>query len=73
MAKSRQTLDALGRLREVLVAQQAAYFQQAQEQHSRIDQDQRTDSMVHPDDSKVGGFAGGEPKKRRGVSQFRRS
>ncbi|KAF2153882.1 hypothetical protein K461DRAFT_292584 [Myriangium duriaei CBS 260.36] len=67
MNKSRQTLEALGRLRETLVAQQAAYFQQAQEHHNRLDQDsKRNDSVMQQDDSKVGGFAGSEPKKRRG-------
>ncbi|GAM87868.1 hypothetical protein ANO11243_058960 [Dothideomycetidae sp. 11243] len=67
MNKSRQAHEALGRMREVLVAQQAAYFQQAQEQHNRLDLDsKRNDSVHQQDESKLGGFAGSEPKKRRG-------
>lgn len=71
MNKSRNTLNALGRLRDVLVAQQAIYYQQAQEESLRLDQDRnRNDSVHHTGESKLdGGFAGGEPKKRRGVSR----
>lgn len=68
MAKSRSTLDSLSRMREVIVAQQqAAFIQQAQEQQYK-NQDDKRDSVHHIDDSKAGGFAGPESKKRRGVS-----
>ncbi|TKX20570.1 GATA zinc finger domain-containing protein [Elsinoe australis] len=66
MNKNRQTMEALARLRETLVAHQTAYFQQAQE-NLRLNQDsKRNDSVHQPDESKAGGFAGAEPKKRRG-------
>ncbi|KAF4554859.1 Biofilm regulator 1 [Elsinoe fawcettii] len=66
MSKTRHTLESLGRLREGLVAHQTAYFQQAQE-NLRLSQDaKRNDSVHQHDDSKAGGFAGAEPKKRRG-------
>lgn len=65
MARSRGTLECLGRMRETVVAQQAAYYQQAQEQqHYKAQDDLKRDS-VH-DESKAGGFAGAEAKKRRG-------
>lgn len=68
MNKNRQTMEALARLRETLVAHQTAYFQQAQE-NLRLNQDsKRNDSVHQQDESKAGGFAGAEPKKRRGVS-----
>ncbi|KAG8626730.1 hypothetical protein KVT40_005675 [Elsinoe batatas] len=66
MNKTRHTLESLGKLREGLVAHQTAYFQQAQE-NLRLSQDaKRNDSVHQHDDSKSGGFAGAEPKKRRG-------
>ncbi|PNS16651.1 hypothetical protein CAC42_4615 [Sphaceloma murrayae] len=67
MNKNRHTMEALSRLRESLVAHQTAYFQQAQE-NLRLNQDSKRNDSVHTqgDDSKTGGFAGGEPKKRRG-------
>lgn len=67
MNKSRYTLDALSRLREVLVAQQAAYIQQAQEQRLHAESDaKRNDSVHHLEHVKDDGFNGPEPKKRRG-------
>lgn len=66
MAKQRNTLDSLGRMREVIVAQQAAYLQ-AQEQQYKT-QDVKRDSVHQVEDAKGGGFAGPEAKKRRGVS-----
>jgi len=64
MAKSRGTLESLGRMRDNVVAQQAAYFQQAQEQQFKSQDDFKRDS-IH-DEAKLGGFAGAEAKKRRG-------
>jgi len=65
MNKSKYTLDALSRLREVLVAQQAAYIQQAQEQRFKSENDARRNDSVHHVE-KGDGFNGPEPKKRRG-------
>jgi len=70
MNKSRRSLDALNKLREVLVAQQAVYFQQAQEQRFKSETEARRDDSLHQSEEAKGGFAGGEPKKRRGVSLF---
>ncbi|KAF1350686.1 hypothetical protein BDV97DRAFT_376385 [Delphinella strobiligena] len=66
MARSRGTLDSLGRMREVIVAQQAACYQQAHEQQFKAQDETKRDSVHQVDDSKVGGFAGPEAKKRRG-------
>ncbi|GAB7352310.1 hypothetical protein MBLNU459_g2761t2 [Dothideomycetes sp. NU459] len=67
MNKQRHALDALSRLREVIVAQEAAFFQQAQEQQFKAqDEGKRNDSFHNSDDTKGGGFAGPEAKKRRG-------
>lgn len=65
--KTRLTLEALAKMRESLLAQQALYHQQAQEQYHRDEDAKRNDSIHQQDESKSGGFAGGEPKKRRGV------
>jgi hypothetical protein len=60
-------VDCLSKIREVVVAQQVAYDQQAAEQR----QQQKTyaepimSAMQHEDDIKCG-FAGSDPKKRRG-------
>lgn len=66
MARSRGTLDSLGRMREVIVTQQAVYHQQAHEQQFKAQDETKRDSVHQVDDSKVGGFAGPEAKKRRG-------
>jgi len=68
MNKSRFTLEALGRMREVLIAQEAAYLQQAQEQRfqSEAEAEAKRNDSVHVSDEGKGGFAGPEPKKRRG-------
>lgn len=68
MSKSRMQLEALTKIREVVVAQQVAYDQQAAEQ--RQQQKVFAESMPsasNPDseDSKAG-FAGSDTKKRRG-------
>lgn len=69
MTKSRLQLDALSKIREVVVAQQVAYDQQAAEQR----QQQKAYSEVPPPssapsetDDMRGGFASGDAKKRRG-------
>lgn len=68
IAKSHLAMDSLAKIREVILTQQAAYDQQAQETRYKAEQDTRVDehqqSLV--DDSKAGGFAGAESKKRRG-------
>lgn len=68
MSKSRMQLDALTKIREVVVAQQVAYDQQAAEQR------QQKKSFAEPSLSAVNsesedckaGFAGSDTKKRRG-------
>ena len=69
MTKSRLQLEALSKIREVVVAQQVAYEQQAAEQR----QQQKAFSEVAPPpapssdtDESRGGFAAGDAKKRRG-------
>lgn len=67
--KQRQTLDAIAKMRDVAVAQETAFFQQAQEQQFKAqDEGKRSDSFHNADDAVGGGFAGPEAKKRRGVS-----
>ena len=63
--KSRQTHDLMTRLREELLSQQAAYFHQGQEQRPPAEP-ARIDSFHQTEEAKL---AGGEPKKRRGVSE----
>jgi len=67
MSKSRLQLDSLSKIREVIVAQQLAYDQQAAEQ--RQQQKAYAEPIMsggpHEDDMKAG-FAGSDPKKRRG-------
>ena len=67
MEKSRRQLDCYAKMREFIIAQQTAYFHQAQEQQSRAQEGIKRDS-VQGEESKAGGFAGAEAKKRRGVS-----
>ncbi|KAK8214732.1 hypothetical protein M8818_002312 [Zalaria obscura] len=65
--KTRNTLEALSRMREVLLAeQQAAYYQQAQEQRYKAEDDAKHHDAASQQDDKAGGFAGAESKKRRG-------
>lgn len=66
MNKSRFTLEALGRMREALIAQEAAYLQQAQEQRFQSEAEAKRNDSVHVSEEGQGGFAGPEPKKRRG-------
>lgn len=68
MEKSRRQLDCYAKMREFVIAQQTAYFHQAQEQQSRAQEGIKRDSVHQSEESKAGGFAGAEAKKRRGVS-----
>lgn len=68
MEKSRRQLDCYAKMREFIIAQQTAYFHQAQEQQSRAQEGVKRDSVHQSEESKAGGFAGAEAKKRRGVS-----
>lgn len=71
MAKSRLQLDSLSKIREVVIAQQVAYDQQAAEQRQQQQKAFAEPLMpAHPhpqdlEDAKAG-FAGSDPKKRRG-------
>lgn len=66
--RSKNTLDALNKMREVLVAQQAVYYQQAQEERFKSEaESKRNDSVHHSEQAKDASFAG-DSKKRRGVS-----
>ncbi|THY17544.1 hypothetical protein D6D02_03132 [Aureobasidium pullulans] len=66
MEKSRRQLDCYAKMREFIIAQQTAYFQQAQEQQFRAQDGIKRDSVHQTEESKAGGFAGAEAKKRRG-------
>ncbi|KAI5273495.1 hypothetical protein E4T47_03384 [Aureobasidium subglaciale] len=66
MEKSRRQLDCYAKMREFIIAQQTAYFQQAQEQQFRAQDGIKRDSVHQSEESKAGGFAGAEAKKRRG-------
>jgi hypothetical protein len=70
MEKSRRQLDCYAKMREFIIAQQTAYFHQAQEQQSRAQEGVKRDSVHQNEESKAGGFAGAEAKKRRGVSIY---
>jgi hypothetical protein len=70
MEKSRRQLDCYAKMREFVIAQQTAYFHQAQEQQSRAQEGVKRDSVHQNEESKAGGFAGAEAKKRRGVSIY---
>ena len=71
MEKSRRQLDCYAKMREFIIAQQTAYFQQAQEQQSKAQEGIKRDSVHQNEEAKIGGFAGAEAKKRRGVSSYR--
>lgn len=72
MNKSRIQLDALGKIREVILTEQAAYEQQIADQRQQAKAYSEAPPPhpdVHADADEVrgaGGFAGAEPKKRRG-------
>lgn len=68
MSKSRMQLEALTKIREVVVAQQVAYDQQAAEQRQQqkvFAEPMPSASNPDSEDSKAG-FAGSDTKKRRG-------
>lgn len=58
--------DSLTRLRDVIQQQQAALAERSREQHLKAVNAAVSDGAA--DDSKDGGFAGSDAKKRRGVS-----
>ncbi|EME49500.1 hypothetical protein DOTSEDRAFT_68310 [Dothistroma septosporum NZE10] len=72
VAKSRAQLDSLLKIRDVVLAQQAVYEQQAADQRlqqrafSEAPQPQPELHTPEADESKAGGFAGVDTKKRRG-------
>lgn len=65
--RSRNTLDALNKMREVLVAQQAVYYQQAQEQRLKTESENKRNDSVYQSEEAKGSINSGEAKKRRGV------
>lgn len=66
--KSRIQLDSLSKIREVVLAQQAAYEQQmADQRHKAFAEPPPPSAAPRDDDEDIkGGFAGSETKKRRG-------
>lgn len=72
VAKSRVQLESLLKIRDVILAQQAVYEQQAADQrhqHKAFSEAPPPPPEQHPqevDDSKQNGFAGIDTKKRRG-------
>ncbi|KAK4634479.1 Biofilm regulator 1 [Fulvia fulva] len=72
VAKSRAQLDSLLKIRDVVLAQQAVYEQQAADQrlqHKAFSEGPQPQPDLHApemDESKAGGFAGVDTKKRRG-------
>lgn len=70
IAKSRTQLDSLSKIREVVVAQQVAFEQQVADQRQQVKAYRDaplslSEHQIDEEDSK-GGFAGSDPKKRRG-------
>ena len=66
--KSRRIEDSLKRIREMVIAQNHAMEQQMKDS-GRGGPGSYSDSNGYPDDRQgMGGFAGGDAKKRRGVS-----
>ena len=59
----RRSSDALARLRNAVLNQEHAIAEQQQHQ-------QREHGGLYREEPKAGGFAGGDTKKRRGVSSF---
>lgn len=64
MRESNRTMDNLGQLREIVVAQQHAI---ANHRARLAHGEQMEDEFGFSDEYKGGGFAGGDAKKRRGV------
>ena len=67
ITRSRQTLEALARMRNVVVSHEAALYQQAQDQAAKAQVDLKRNDSVY--DEKSTDYTGGEAKKRRGVSR----
>jgi hypothetical protein len=68
MQKSRRIEDSLKRIREMVIAQNQAMEQQMKDS-GRSGPGSYSDMNGYPDDKQgMGGFAGGDTKKRRGVS-----
>ncbi|KAK5001304.1 hypothetical protein LTR60_007421, partial [Cryomyces antarcticus] len=62
-------LEFLARIRDVVVTRQAALAEQAQDRQFKGANDYDSeDANGYADDSRTGGFAGSDTKKRRGVS-----
>lgn len=71
MQHANQIQDSLGRIREVLHAQQAALAERSREQMQKVANGYISeDGESQQGDGKGGGFAGQDPKKRRAVSKF---
>jgi len=71
MQKQQRIQDSLARIRDVVLTQQAALAEQAQDQRFKAPDGREQDEQNgYQDDSRGGGFAGSDPKKRRGVSLF---
>ena len=68
MAKSRTQIDSLAKIREVILAQQAAYEQHIADQQSNKAYAEPAPDPDHQQDEEEtkGGFAGADAKKRRG-------
>jgi len=69
MQKSRMQHDSLSKIREFVLAQQAAYDQQAadeRQQHKVYADSQTMSAGSSIDEDAKAGFAGGDTKKRRG-------
>lgn len=69
MQKSRLQLDALAKIREVVIAQQAVYEQQAadqRQQHKGYAEPPPLPTAPGMDEDVKAGFANGDTKKRRG-------
>lgn len=70
MRQSARVHESLSRLQEVVLTQQAALAERAKEQQHKAAMELDAEHQAAMDDSKNGGFAGADPKKRRGVSNF---
>lgn len=66
MRQSQRVIESLGRIRDIVIMQQTALS----EERARAATSNRMSDDYHvvTDEYKSGGFAGGDAKKRRGVS-----
>jgi len=69
MKQEKRVAESLERIREVIVNQQAALVEQAQDPRYKAmnGYDHEGSNSYHDDAKGGGGFAGSDPKKRRGV------